>query len=165
MASYRDRRQPELLRFPGDLRPKILICCALFVNLLCALVSLAITSPWQIRAFDFLILGVVSFLEIRAWPREITLDPGGIQLLNLLGKPLRSIAWHEITAMEESHEFGGALARALGLTTDTLVVRTADPFHSIVHTSRHPDRDRLLREYRQQQKSAAARHAPPATHP
>ncbi len=117
------------------------------------------------RTFDFLLLAVVSFLELRSWPGEITLDPRGIQLLNLFGRPARSIAWKEVTGMEETQEFGSRLAKALGLTTDILLIHSADPFHTIAHTSRHPDRDRLLREYQLYLKEAAPRHAPPATRP
>lgn len=147
MASYRDPRRPETLRFPGNLAPRVLIVVAVFINLLCAGLSIVIESPWHIRLFDAVLLISLTWFEVRCWPCDILSDPRGLRQMNLLGRQSRFLPWNEIQAVEERHELGGAAAARFGLATGILVIRGADPSQAIVHTPRHPDRERLRREF------------------
>jgi hypothetical protein len=146
VASYRDPRYPEVLRFPGDLRPRILICIAIFVNLCCAFLSLVISSPSHIRLIDALVLCGLTYLYYRAWPGDITSDPQGLRAYRMFGRLLTFIPWTDIRSVDYGTEFGGRPSAALGLTTDILTVRSSSSPRPIIHTSRHPDRPRLLRE-------------------
>ena len=147
MASFRDPRAPETLRFPGNLVPRVLIVVAIFFNLLCAALSFFIESPWYNRLFDAILLVSLTWFEIRAWPGDITSGPIGLRQLNIFGQEVRLIPWNEIQAIEDGHELGGAAAASFGLATDTLVIHGRSPSAAIVHTPRHPDRDRLRREF------------------
>jgi hypothetical protein len=146
VASYRDPRFPEVLRFPGDLRPRILIAIAIFVNFLCVFLTIVITSPSHVRLMDALVLSGLTIAYFRVWPGDITSDPQGLRAYNMFGRLLTFIPWPDIQSVEHGHGFGGRIAAALGLTTDILIIRSSSSSSSIVHSSRHPDRQRLLRE-------------------
>lgn len=147
MASYRDPRKPETLRFPGNLAPRVLIVVAVFINLLCAGLSIVIESPWYMRVFDALLLISLTWFEVRAWPCDILSDPRGLYRMNIAGRQACFLPWNEIQAVEDGHELGGAAAAAYGLATDVLIIRGASPSKAIIHTPRHPDRERLRREF------------------
>lgn len=147
MASYRDRRQPDLLRFPGNLRPRVLILVGLFVNLLCALLTIVTASPWYVRAFDAIVILGLSWFEIRAWPGEITVDSQGLRMHDIFGRCRRFLPWSDIQAVEHARSITHPAVDSLRLSTDILVIRGLSTDQTIVHTSGHPDRDRLLREF------------------
>lgn len=125
----------------------MLIVAAVFVNLLCAVLSILVDAPWYLRCLDAVILLSVTYFELRCWPGDITSNPHGLHQYNIAGKQVTFIAWNEVQTIEEGHEAGGPAADSLGLSTDILVVRGAEPAQTIIHTSRHPDRDRLRREF------------------
>lgn len=147
MASYRDPRATDTLRFPGNTAPRVLIVVAIFVNLLCAALSIFIDSPWYWRVFDAVVIVSVTYFELRCWPGDITSNPEGLRQFNPFGRLVAFIPWNEVKAIEESHELGGPAAASYGLATDIMVIRGASPAQIIVHTPRHPDRERLRREF------------------
>lgn len=148
MASYRDRRYPEHLRFPGDLRPKILIGVGLFVNACCLGLTVGMAGAWWWRVVEGAVELGVSVLYLWWWPREIVSMSTGLRQAGWLWKKETRIGWKEMKEAEEGWELGGARAAELGLRTDTLVMRGADGAE-IVHTPRHPDRERLVRDMKQ----------------
>lgn len=147
MASYRDPRRPDTLRFPGNLMPRVLIVVALFINLLCAAASILIPTPWHLRLIDALILAAATWFEIRSWPGDITSNPQGLRQFNMLGKETVFLPWNDIQAIEKSYELGGPDVGAFGLSTDILIIRGPSPGQTVIHTPRHPDRARLHREF------------------
>lgn len=147
MASYRDPRYPDTLRFPGNVLPRVLIVVALFFNLVCAVLAILYFTTWYWGVFDAVLLISLTWLELRVWPCDITSNPEGLRQLNMLGREVLLLGWNEIQTLEEARELGGETAASLGLATDTLIIRGKDQTKTIVHTPRHPDRDRLRREF------------------
>lgn len=165
MASFRDPRAPDTLRFPGNIAPRVLIVSALFVNLVCAALSVFIESPWHVRVFDALLLLALTWFELRSWPGDITSNPQGLRQLNMFGKQVSFLPWSEIQAVEEGHELGGPAAEAYGLATDILIIRGGSPGRTITHTPRHPDRARLRREFQTYKVSLPTELTTPSAHP
>ncbi|MBI5281131.1 MAG: hypothetical protein HY858_05560 [Candidatus Solibacter usitatus] len=148
MASYRDRRNPEAVHFPGSLTTKIMATVGLFICLLLAI--LAITSPekhWM-WLLDTVLLSVVVLLLVWTWPAEIITDQHGIRTRRFLGLLSSHISWHEVGRITTVQEFGGLGAR-LGLGAECLVVAARTGTVTIVHSPRHPDRRRFLLELKQ----------------
>lgn len=159
MASYRDPRTPDTLRFPGNVLPRVLVVLSLFFNLICAALAVVFYSTWPWAVFDAVLLTGVTWFALKAWPCDITSNPEGLRQLNIFGREAVLIHWNEVQSLEEGRELGGEQAASLGLATDILVVRGKHPGQVIVHTQRHPDRDRLRREFQTYKASLPARQA------
>lgn len=157
MASYRDRLNPELLRFPGLWRTRILISAGLLVNaltgLLCWWFETGARRPWEL---ELALLAALSLWMLACWPREITCGPGGVAQRKWLGLRTARIGWGEVQAIEPLEEFGGA-GKRLGLAVS--VIRVASARCEIRHTPRHPDAERFLRECRMRMEERASRQA------
>jgi hypothetical protein len=149
------------VRYPSDLRPKILICMALLVNLICA--GGALISPGSLlyNCFAGLLLLGSTALYIHWWPTTLVTDQRGLHSLWILGRRRQFIAWDEIGEISDGFELGMEWAAALGVTVDVLVVSNLAGDVKIAHTSRHPDRERMLKEFQLHGVAASAHHAPP----
>jgi hypothetical protein len=153
VASYRDRMNPELLRFPGLWRTRILIGAALLVNALTALLCWWFESPSpRSREAELGLLAALSLWMIACWRREILCGPAGVEQRQWLGLRRVRIPWNEVLAVEPYEEFGGA-GRRLGIESSAL--RVVSSRHEIRHTPRHPDPDRFLRECRMRMEERA----------
>ncbi len=157
VASYRDRMNPELLRFPGLWRPRILMGAALLVNALTALLcwwfETGARRPWEA---ELALLAALSLGILACWPREITCGPAGVEQRQWLGLRKVRIGWGEIRALETREEFGGA-GRGLGLTVAAIDVVAEG--RRIRHSPRHPDRERFLAECRLRMQEWASKQA------
>lgn len=147
MASFRDRENPEALRFPCDLRVQVLFYVALAVDLAAAAAVLFTRDTVSARAFDAALLALLLIFKLRHWPRQIVADQFGLHSLGLFNFWNVRIPWHDVesAASTEIPFFGPS---PLGLRNDTLEFRARSGGARIVHTPHHPDRDRLLREVR-----------------
>lgn len=155
MASYRDRVNPELLRFPGLWRTRILVSAGLLVNaltgLLCWWFETGVRRPWE---WELALLALISVGMLACWPREIVCGPAGVEQRQWLGLRKVRIGWGEVTALEPYEECGGA-GKRLGLAVSG--IRVASERRRIRHTPRHPDPDRFLRECRMRIEEWSAR--------
>ena len=148
MASFRDRRNPEALRFPSYLRIKGLIVCGFTIDLLCAIVVVfADAGTWN-YAIDGAVIGLSVILKAIVWPREIVIDQFGLHSCGLFSLFNTHIPWNEVGAVRSSTEVPGFGPRFLGFRNDALKVQSKDGSARVVHTPHHPDRDRLVREVR-----------------
>lgn len=146
VASYRDRRQPELLRFPGLWLTRILIGSGLFLILLTAVLSEWFDSPAAPASMpERVVLLATALWLLACWPREIVCGPVGVEQRRLFGLGKTFIRWNEVQSILTRSEFAG-LGRWLGLASEVTVV--SGPASSIRHTPRHPDRSRFLSECR-----------------
>lgn len=146
MASFRDRINPEAIRFPGDLRIKVLIVSGLFVDFLCVLVAThGSESDWK-NVFNATVITVSVAFKLFNWPGEIVADQFGIHSRGRIPGTKIHIPWNELGAVRPSTQVPGFGPFALGLRNDTLELVSKDGKSVIVHTPCHPDRDRLLRE-------------------
>lgn len=146
VASYRDRRQPELLRFPGLWLTRILIGVGLFFVVLTAILSEWFDSPGApASAFERPALFAAALWLLACWPREIVCGPTGIEQRRLFGLGKTFIRWNEVQAILTRNEFAG-IGRWLGLASEVVVI--SSPVSRIRHTPRHPDRARFLSECR-----------------
>lgn len=147
MPSYRDRYNPEAVRYPADFRPKILICLALLTNLICGLA--VIVSPGSVlyNCFAAVVLISTTALYIHLWPTTLVTDQTGLHGLWLLGRRRQFIGWNDVGALSEESELGMDWAVKLRVRVDQLVVSNRDGTVRIAHTPRHPDRQRMLKEF------------------
>lgn len=146
VASYRDRRQPELLRFPGLWLTRILIGAGLFVIVLTAILSEWFDSPGApASTLERAILFATALWLLACWPREIVCGPSGVEQRRLFGLGRLRIRWDEVQAISQRQEFGG-LARLFGLAGGLVEVRARG--RAVRHTPRHPDPERFLQECR-----------------
>lgn len=144
VASYRDRLRPELLRFPGLWRTRILIGAGLFAAILSAAPVGKFGGPgMDARSRELALLAVLSLWLLACWPREIVCGPAGVEQRRRYGLGKTVIRWDEVLGIEEKDEFGG-LGRSLRLATRVIAVTGTNGV--IRHTPRHPDPDRFLRE-------------------
>ncbi len=157
VASFRDRCQPELLRFPGLWLTRILIGTGLFVVAVTAILA-AWFDPHGARASatEPVALLAAALWLLACWPREIVCGPAGIEQRRLFGSGKTFIRWSEVRSINRKSEFLG-IARLLGLDPEVVVV--SSPVSSIRHTPRHPDRPRFLLECRQRLQEWKARPA------
>jgi hypothetical protein len=139
---------PEAIRFPSNLRVKILLLSALAVDLLCAGAALYIGGSVDLRFYDATVITVLVVVKLYFWPREIVLDQFGIHSLGLFARLNTHIPWNEIGEVRSSTEVPGFGPLALGCRNDTLEFLSATGTGRAAHTSHHPDRDRLVREAR-----------------
>ncbi len=147
-SSYRDTRNPECLRFPGSLLTKSLIITGVAVAAATAVLS-AVTGQSGFKpAIDGAVLLAVSIFMLQLWPPEIRTDRMGLHVHGMFGRLRYSLAWKDVAHIEPGVE-GGAVARMLKLRADILVISNEDGSVRVVHTPRHADRDRLLREMKQ----------------
>lgn len=149
MASYRDRQNPEILHFPGKWSTKLLISIGLVILAFCAAASIFDFQGLSQALFDASIIITAALFLLACWPTELTLDPGGIRRNKALRVGTVQLPWKEIASAKPGRELGGEWAAAIGLRTDTLVLRGASLPLRIVHTPRHTDRARLLLELSQ----------------
>lgn len=168
MASYRDRLNPELLRFPGLWRTRILIGAGLLVNglagVLCWWFETGHQRPWEA---ELAVLAALSLWMLACWPREIICGPAGIRQRQWLGLRRLHLAWEDVLALEEYRELGG-IGHWLGLEDRAL--RIVSNHGEICHTPRHPDRNRFLLECRMRmqewsRKTASPQQSPRRWHP
>lgn len=144
VASYRDLRHPELIRFPGLWLTRILIGTALFVLLLTAILSAWFDPPGAPAPLgERAALAAVALWLLACWPREIVCGPSAIEQRRLFGLGRTSIHWGEVQSVSPQPEFFG-IGRWLGLDSEVIVV--SSPVSRIRHTPRHPDRARFLQE-------------------
>lgn len=139
---------PEAIRFPSDLRVKILLLSALAVDLLCAGAALFIGGSVGLRFYDATVITSLVAVKLYFWPREIVLDQFGIHSLGLFAGLNTHIPWGEIGEVRPSTEVPGFGPLAFGLPNETLEFRSSTGKARVAHTSHHPDRDRLVREAR-----------------
>lgn len=155
MASYRDRLQPELLRFPGLWRTRILIGAGLFVAAVSAVLVWEFGGPpMDARGRELVLLAILALWLLACWPGEIVCGPAGVELRRWFGLRKTRIRWDQVLGVEETEEFGG-LGRSLGLATRVIAVTGTNGV--IRHTPRHPDPDRFLRECRMRMEEWNAR--------
>lgn len=157
VASYRDRMNPELLRFPGLWRTRILIGAALLVNVLTALLcwwfETGVRRPWEA---ELVLLAGLSAWQLACWPREIICGPAGVEQRQWLGLRKVRIGWGDIRALEPCEEFGGA-GKRFGL--EAAAIRVVAEDREIRHSPRHPDPARFLAECRLRMEEWASKHA------
>jgi len=144
VASYRDRLQPELLRFPGLWRTRILIGAGLFAFALVAVLVWEFGAPGE-RVRDWAVLAVAAVCLLTCWPAEIVCGPFWVEQRRWLGLRKVRVPWDEVLGIEEREEIGG-FGRSLGLATRLIVVTGSRGV--IRHTPRHPDPERFVRECR-----------------
>ena len=149
MASFRDRRNPEAVRFPGDFGPKLLIIVGLFTDIVCTVAEWFSTRSHTDKAPEVVALVLFTVLLLRCWPHEIVVDQYGVHSLSPFGVGGRHIPWSEVALVRPAFELGAGWAARLRLRTDTLEIYSSDSRHKVVHTPRHPDRQRLLFELKQ----------------
>ncbi len=144
MASYWDRRRPELLRFPGLWLTRILIGAALFVLLLTVLLSVWFDPPGAPAPLaERATLAALALWLLACWPREIVCGPVGLEQCRLFGLGKTRILWSEVQSVSVKREFLG-IGRWFGLPSQVIVV--SSPVSRTRHTPRHPDRARFLLE-------------------
>lgn len=157
MASYRDRRQPELLRFPGQWHTRILIGAGLFIAILAAVFVWQFSGPrTDTRGRELALLALLALWLLACWPGEIVCGPAGVEQRRWFWLVKAKIRWDEVLGIEEKEEFAG-LGRRLGLAARVIAVRGARG--TVRHTPRHPDPDRFLRECRMRMEEWSARHS------
>lgn len=155
MASYRDRRHPELLRFPGLWLTRILIGAGLSLLALSAILAIAFDPPGApLPLAERAALAALALFFLACWPREIVCGPSGIEQRRLFGLGKTFLRWSDVQSVSVHQEFFG-IGRRLGLATEVAVV--SSPVSRIRHTPRHPDRARFLLECRQRMKEWRAR--------
>ena len=137
---------PEALRFPSDLRIKVLAVIGFMVDLLCAAVVIFKPETVGLQVFGAITICLLVAFKLHFWPREIVADQFGIHSIGLFSPGNVHIAWQEVCAIRPSTEVPGFGPRVLGLRNDTLEFESLDASARVVHTSHHPDRDRLVRE-------------------
>ncbi len=108
--------------------------------------AVIVDSNWASRVIDAAVLAVVAVLLLNWWPGEIITDQIGIRLNGLLGREKTRIPWKDVGEVVPAMELGGSFGTSLSLRTDTLEIRSLESKLRIVHTPRHPDRNRLLHE-------------------
>ncbi len=155
MASYRDRLRPELLRFPGLWRTRILIGAGLFVAVLTTALVWEFGGPRMgARGRDLCVLALFALWLLACWPGEIVCGPAGVEQRRWFGLGKTMIRWDAVLGIEERQEFGG-LGRRLGLAVRVIAVTGAG--RVVLHTPRHPDPERFLRECRMRMEEWHAR--------
>jgi hypothetical protein len=146
VASFRDRINPEAIRFPGDLRIKILIVIGLAADFVCVLVAAHGAESIGKNTFEAVVITIAVAFKLFCWPAEIVADQFGIHSNGRVPGSRIQIPWNELGAIRPSTQVRGFGPLALGLRNDTIEVVSMDGNSVIVHTPCHPDRDRLLRE-------------------
>ncbi len=155
VASYRDRLQPELLRFPGLWRTRILIGAVLFITILIAVLVWEFGGPRMDQRWRELgVLALLALWLLACWPAEIVCGPAGVEQRRWFGLRKARVGWNEVLGIEEREEFGG-LGRRLGVAVRVIAVVGADAV--VRHTPRHPDPERFLRECRMRMEEWKAR--------
>jgi hypothetical protein len=147
-SSYRDPRNAECICYPGSFVTKLLIASGIVVAVLTGLFAVALSRTWSDCRVEIATLCVVSLLLTRLWPTELRSDQTGLHERSLF-REQRVLAWKDVASVTPGEEFHGPWLTRYGLRTDTLIVSDASGLTRIVHTPRHPDRERLLREMRQ----------------
>lgn len=156
MASYRDRLQPELLRFPGLWRVRILIGAGLFAAALAAALVFEFGDPRpEARLRELGALGGTCLFLLACWPREIVCGPAGLEQCRIFGLGKQRLRWGDVLTIEEKQEFRG-FGAWFGLSVRLIAV--IGPELVIRHTPRHPDPARFLRECRMRREEWQARH-------
>jgi hypothetical protein len=151
VASYRDRYDPETIHFPAALSSKFLVICGLFVNAVTAAGCLLTHQSRERTVIELSALGGLSLLLILAWPRDLRIELRGVASHWLLGRRV-FIPWAEVAEARRADRVIGPGRRVLY----RYVVAAADG-RRIVHTARHPDRERFVFEL--QRHGAAAEDA------
>lgn len=155
VASYRDRLRPELLRFPGLWRTRILIGAGLFLAIFSALLVWEFGGPGTVARWrELALLAILALWLLACWPGEIVCGPAGVEQRRWLGMGKTVIRWDEVLGIEERGEFAG-LSRRLGLAARVIAVTGTNGV--VRHTPRHPDPDRFLRECRMRMEEWNAR--------
>jgi hypothetical protein len=146
VASFRDRINPEAIRFPGELRVKVLIVCGLLVDVLCILVAThGNESIWK-NLFDAAVIAIAVGFKVSCWPYEIVSDQSGLHSNGRVPGAKINITWGELGAIRPAVHVRGFGPRVLGLPNDAIELVSRDGSSVIAHTPCHPDRARLLRE-------------------
>ena len=145
MPSHRDPYNPEAVRYPSDLRPKILIGVALLTNILCAIAAIASPGTLAYNCFAAFLLALTTVMYVRLWPTTLVTDQTGLHALWLFGRRRQFISWTDLGFVEEACELGMGWPAKLGLRVDQLVVVSRDGSVRIAHTPLHPDRERMLK--------------------
>lgn len=159
VASYRDRLQPELLRFPGLWRTRILIGAGLLAVAVTALLVFEFGDPRpDVRLRELGALASAVLFLAACWPREIVCGPAGVEQFRLFGLGRKRIRWGDVSAIEERQEWRG-LGAGLGFSVRLIAVVGGQS--AIRHTPRHPDPERFLRECRMRMEQWQARHTTP----
>jgi len=159
VASYRDRLQPELLRFPGLWRTRILIGAGLLAVAVTAALVFEFGDPRpDVRLRELGALASAALFLAACWPREITCGPAGVEQFRLFGMGRKRIRWGGVSTIEERQEWRGLGAR-LGFSVRLIAVVGTQS--AIRHTPRHPDPERFLRECRMRMEEWQARHTTP----
>ncbi len=145
VSSYRDRRNPEVVHFPGSLRA--IATLGLCGSLAAALFALAAaTGPPAMRLGFGAPLLLVLIAIARMWPRRISLGELGVWQYGIFGRQKYMIAWDDMAPAQESVELRilSAQARTGFAANRTVVLHSASGQLRIVHTPRHSDRERFL---------------------
>lgn len=127
------------------MQPKALIVAGWLVNAIAAALAAIFPRDTPRVAAELGVIAALSVLYWTQWPVEIVCGPDEIETFGLLGRRTCLIRWDEVGAIEEGHEVRGLGAR-WGLRSDVLRIVSEDGRRVIVHTPRHPDRDRFRRE-------------------
>jgi hypothetical protein len=135
------------VRYPADLRPKILIVVALFSNLLCAIAAVVSPGTFVYNCLAALLLVVTTALYLRLWPRTLVTDQTGLHAFWIFGLRRQFISWVDLGFVEEEFSLGMAWPARLGLRVDQLAVVSRDGLVRIAHTPIHPDRERMLKDF------------------
>ncbi len=155
VASYRDRLRPELLRFPGLWRTRILIGAGLFLAAFSAVLVWEFGGPRvDARWRELGVLAIFALWLLACWPGEIVCSPAGVEQRRWFGLVRKTVRWDQVLGIEETEEFAG-LGRRLGLAARVIAVTGTDG--AVRHTPRHPDPDRFLRECRMRMEEWNAR--------
>jgi len=157
VASFRDPLQPELVRFPGLWRTRILAGAGLFFAALTAVLGWWFASPTAPSSWkeNTVLLGLALWLAA-CWPREIVCGPVAAEQRQWLGLRKVRIRWDEDPALERKQEFLG-LGRWLGLAAS--VIELSSPAGVIRHTPRHADAERFVQECRRRMEESQQRRA------
>jgi hypothetical protein len=134
------------MHFPGSLGTKILIVLAELLFLTLLLVCLFTGPPFE-RVWTSGLLTVVMVLVALLWPRQIAIDQNAIRIKGPFGIGEKSIPWRDLDPPQPGREILWApWMKKFGIRGETLVFRNKFTGATVIHTSRHPDRARLLNE-------------------
>jgi len=148
VGSFRDRINPDAIRFPGNLRIKILIVIGLAIDLACAAAVIVIGGRTTVQVFAGAVLFLSVAFKLFFWPKQIITDQFGLHSMGLIPGGATHIAWQDIGAVLPATEVPGFGNLVFGFRNDTLEFHSKDHSARVVHTPNHPDRDRLLLEVR-----------------
>lgn len=145
MSSYRDIANPEAIHFPGSFESRIRLSVTALVCVLTLGAIFLLDRGWAIWLEAALVAAVLVLIAV-AWPRRIWVDQYGVhQVILPFGRP-RFIRHADLEPVRFAPEMA-ALARLLPFRGgENVEMRSSKGATVVVHTPRHADRDRFLKE-------------------